>query len=76
MVRHLNHIKRKTDSSPVSEKEKVNRHNNLYSRTVDLVSDYAGDELFLIEGYSFPLYSFSDKGLDFWPGFQILRATP
>jgi ATP-dependent RNA helicase DDX60 len=75
MVILLNHIKRKTDSSPVSEKENVNRYNNLYSRTVDLVGDYAGDELFLIEGDSLLLRSFSDEKLDFWPGFQILHAT-
>nr|KMM70159.1 DEAD/DEAH box helicase [Coccidioides posadasii RMSCC 3488] len=48
---------------------------NLWSRTVDLVGDYAGDELFIIEGDSLLLHVFSDKQLDFNPGFQLLHAT-
>ncbi|KAJ5987676.1 hypothetical protein N7522_011924 [Penicillium canescens] len=50
-------------------------YNTLYSRTVDLVGDYAGDELFIIDGDSLLLQSFSDRKLDFSPGFQDLHAT-
>ncbi|KAJ6117110.1 hypothetical protein N7512_006835 [Penicillium capsulatum] len=47
----------------------------LYSRVVDLVGDFAGDELFIIEGDSLLRECFSNKKLDFSPGFQILHAT-
>jgi hypothetical protein len=47
----------------------------LRSRTVDLVGDYAGDELFIIEGDSILLNAFLDDKLDFSPGFQQLHAT-
>ncbi|KAL3478688.1 hypothetical protein BJX99DRAFT_269117 [Aspergillus californicus] len=47
----------------------------LASRTLDLVGDYAGDELFLIEGDSILLQCFSDDSLDFSYGFQLLHAT-
>jgi ATP-dependent RNA helicase DDX60 len=42
---------------------------------VDLIGDYAGDELFIIEGDSLLLHSFSDEKLDFSPGLQLLHAT-
>jgi len=42
---------------------------------VDLIGDYAGDELFVIEGDSLLLHSFSDEKLDFSPGFQLLHAA-
>lgn len=51
------------------------RYNGLYARTVDLVGDYAGDELFLVDGDSLLLHVFSDEKLDFFPGFQLLHAT-
>jgi hypothetical protein len=35
------------------------------ARRVDIVGDYAGKELFLIEGDSVLLHSFSDPKLDF-----------
>ncbi|KAB8067411.1 hypothetical protein BDV29DRAFT_163399 [Aspergillus leporis] len=35
-------------------------YKTLYSRTLDLVGDYAGDELFILEGDSLLLYCFSD----------------
>ncbi|KAL4987838.1 hypothetical protein BDW68DRAFT_177452 [Aspergillus falconensis] len=47
----------------------------LPSRTLDLVGDYAGDELFLIEGDSLLLQCFSDDALDFSNGFQLLHAA-
>lgn len=51
-------------------------YGSLYSRTVDLVGDYAGAELFLVEGDSLLLEAFSDPHLDFKDGsFQLLHAT-
>ncbi|RJE24608.1 DEAD DEAH box helicase [Aspergillus sclerotialis] len=50
-------------------------YNSLYSRTVDLVGDYAGDERFILDGDSLLLHVFSDEKLDFYPGFQLLHAT-
>ncbi|RDW76742.1 putative DEAD/DEAH box helicase [Aspergillus mulundensis] len=48
---------------------------SLSSRTLDLVGDYAGDELFLVEGDSLLLQCFSDHDLDFTNGLQLLHAT-
>lgn len=53
----------------------MNRYNGLYSRTLDLVGDYAGDELFILEGDSLLLHCFSDDQIDFTNGFQLLHAT-
>ncbi|KAI3082951.1 hypothetical protein CBS147353_2546 [Aspergillus niger] len=50
-------------------------YNGLYSRTVDLVGDYAGSELFIIEGDSLLLHCFADDQLEFANGFQLLHAT-
>ncbi|KAK3076664.1 hypothetical protein LTS18_012403, partial [Coniosporium uncinatum] len=47
----------------------------LLSRRVDLVGDYAGNELFMIEGDSLLLRCFSDPKLDFQDGFQMLHAA-
>ncbi|KAL2843924.1 DEAD/DEAH box helicase [Aspergillus pseudoustus] len=47
----------------------------LHSRTLDLIGDYAGDELFLIEGDSLLLQCFSDSALDFSNGLPILHVT-
>ena len=44
-------------------------------RTVDLVGDFAGDELFMIDGDALLLQCFSNEKLDFSPGFQVLHAT-
>ncbi|KAL4797903.1 DEAD/DEAH box helicase [Aspergillus venezuelensis] len=46
----------------------------LSSRTLDLVGDYAGDELFIIEGDSLLLQCFSEKSLDFNNGLQLQHA--
>ncbi|PGG98688.1 hypothetical protein GX51_06695 [Blastomyces parvus] len=48
---------------------------SLRSRNVDLVGDYAGDELFFIEGDSLLAHTFADEKLDLNPGFQLLHAT-
>ncbi|KAI7417662.1 P-loop containing nucleoside triphosphate hydrolase protein, partial [Hortaea werneckii] len=53
----------------------LNSYRRLLSRRVDLVGDYAGDELFLIEGDSMLLRCFSDDKLDFHPGLQLLHAV-
>lgn len=42
---------------------------------MDLVGDFIGSELFIIDGDSLLLKCFSDKTLDFYPGFQLLHAT-
>ncbi|KAL2829195.1 hypothetical protein BDW59DRAFT_178546 [Aspergillus cavernicola] len=47
----------------------------LPSRTLDLVGDYAGNELFLIEGDSLLLHCFSDDSLDLSHGLQLLHAA-
>ena len=38
---------------------------SLYSRTLDLVGDYAGNERFLIEGDSLLRHCFEDSKIDF-----------
>ncbi|EMC93796.1 hypothetical protein BAUCODRAFT_124551 [Baudoinia panamericana UAMH 10762] len=53
----------------------LNAYRKLLSRRVDLVGDYAGDELFIIEGDSMLLRCFSDPKLDFDTGFQMLHAA-
>ena len=50
-------------------------YSKLYSRRVDIVGDYAGSELFLVEGDGLLLHCFDDAQLDFDPGFQLLHAT-
>jgi ATP-dependent RNA helicase DDX60 len=50
-------------------------YSHLHSRRVDIVGDYAGNELFLIEGDSILLECFGNKQLDFDPGFQLLHAV-
>ncbi|CZS88239.1 related to SKI2-antiviral protein and putative helicase [Rhynchosporium graminicola] len=50
-----------------------------YDRTrpmwIDLVGDYAGKELFLVEGDSLLRECFEDERIDFAGGFQILHAV-
>ncbi|OCL04189.1 P-loop containing nucleoside triphosphate hydrolase protein [Glonium stellatum] len=50
-------------------------YENLNSRRVDIVGDYAGNELFLIEGDSVLLNCFCDAKIDFDDGFQLLHAV-
>jgi hypothetical protein len=47
----------------------------LYSRRVDLVGDFAGSERFLVHGESLLLECFSDRNIDFDPGYQLLHAS-
>jgi hypothetical protein len=47
----------------------------LYSRRVDLVGDFAGNERFLVHGESLLLECFSDQNIDFDPGYQLLHAS-
>ncbi|KAE8548143.1 hypothetical protein EYB25_009937 [Talaromyces marneffei] len=53
----------------------LNWYKRLWSRTVDLVGDFLGSELFIIDGDSLLLECFSNEKLDFYPGFQLLHAT-
>ncbi|KAI4289903.1 MAG: hypothetical protein L6R35_000819 [Caloplaca aegaea] len=50
-------------------------YGKLPSRRVDLVGDYAGQELFLVEGDGLLLRCFDDPDLDFHEGFQLLHAV-
>ena len=50
-------------------------YRRLAPRRVDLVGDYAGNELFIIEGDSLLRRCFADPKLDFEPGFQLLHAA-
>lgn len=58
-----------TDRFPLSRHRETadfaSRYRRLLSRRIDLVGDYAGNELFLIEGDSLLLHCFSDVELDF-----------
>jgi hypothetical protein len=69
-----------SDTSSSSEMEVARSpvlefYSKLYSRRVDIVGDYAGNELFLIEGDSLLLHCFDDAQIDFGPGFQLLHAA-
>ncbi|ODM18496.1 hypothetical protein SI65_06367 [Aspergillus cristatus] len=50
-------------------------YSSLDSRSLDLVSDYAGRELFCLEGDSLVLECLDDPALDFEDGFQLLHAV-
>lgn len=63
------------DNSGDHDAKILSQYRHLLSRRVDLVGDYAGDELFLIEGDSLLLRCFADDKLDFAEGFQLLHAT-
>ena len=64
------------DPEAASDEDKVlHSYKRLLSRRVDLVGDYAGNELFMIEGDSLLLRCFDDENLDFSPGFQLLHAA-
>ena len=63
------------DPEAETDEDKVLRsYKKLLSTRVDLVGDYAGTELFLIEGDSLLLRCFDDASLDFNPGLQLLHA--
>ena len=53
----------------------VEWYETVRSRVVDLVGDYAGKELFLLEGDSLLLECFGETRLDFHDGFQLLHAV-
>ena len=62
------------ESNPEISTDICTAYTQLSSRRVDLIGDYAGNELFLIEGDSLLLQCFSDSKLDFEDGFQMLHA--
>lgn len=53
----------------------LSAYRNLSSRRVDLIGDYAGNELFLIDGDSLLLHCFIDQCLDLQNGLQLLHAV-
>ncbi|KAL9102665.1 MAG: hypothetical protein Q9163_002219 [Psora crenata] len=53
----------------------LERYHKFSKRRVDLVGDYAGNELFLIEGDSLLLRCMSEAELDYDGGFQLLHAV-
>ncbi|KAI4223032.1 MAG: hypothetical protein LQ349_007511 [Xanthoria aureola] len=50
-------------------------YGSLPARRVDLVGDYAGQELFIVEGDGLLLRCFDDPKIDFTDGFQLLHAV-
>ncbi|KAL8773244.1 MAG: hypothetical protein Q9209_001922 [Squamulea sp. 1 TL-2023] len=50
-------------------------YGRLPARRVDLVGDYAGQELFIVEGDGLLLRCFDDPKIDFIDGFQLLHAA-
>lgn len=63
------------DDSSKSQNAVLEWYARIYSRRVDIVGDYAGNELFLVDGDSLLLHCFGDEHLDFEDGFQLLHAT-
>jgi len=62
--------------TPKEQKKQIlDLYHKLSSRRVDLVGDYAGGELFMVEGDSILLNAFSDPTLDFQQGFQLVHAV-
>jgi len=62
--------------TPKAQKKQIlDLYHKLSSRRVDLVGDYAGGELFMVEGDSVLLHAFSDPTLDFQQGFQLVHAV-
>ncbi|CAI6308174.1 unnamed protein product [Periconia digitata] len=50
-------------------------YSQTFSRRLDLIGDYVGNNYFLIDGNSLLLYCFADEHIDFNQGFQLLHAT-
>ncbi|KAJ5927797.1 hypothetical protein N7466_006753 [Penicillium verhagenii] len=59
----------------MDQKKLLNWYDQQSSRVVDLVGDFVGRELFIIDGDSLLLECFANQKLDFHPGFQLLHAT-
>ncbi|KAL9581113.1 MAG: hypothetical protein Q9212_004097 [Teloschistes hypoglaucus] len=55
--------------------ELMDWYSKLPTRRVDLVGDYAGQELFIVEGDGLLLRCFDDPKLDLVDGFQLLHAA-
>lgn len=49
------------------------RYRGLFTRVIDIVGDFAGDETIILDGDSVLLRIFSDPLLDFQQGFQLLH---
>ncbi|KAK6440119.1 hypothetical protein LTR95_003663 [Oleoguttula sp. CCFEE 5521] len=63
------------EDDEAKEKRVALTYKKLLSRRVDLIGDYAGSELFLLDGDSMLLRCFDDKNLDFSTGLQQLHAV-
>ncbi|EAW09285.1 putative DEAD/DEAH box helicase [Aspergillus clavatus NRRL 1] len=50
-------------------------YSGLSAQVLDLVADYAGQELFCLDGDSLVLQCLDDPALDFTSGFQLLQAV-
>jgi hypothetical protein len=50
-------------------------YSRVNSRRIDVIGDYCGHEVFLVEGDALLLHCFSDQHIDFDPGFQLLHAA-
>ncbi|KAL8773104.1 MAG: hypothetical protein Q9194_004403 [Teloschistes cf. exilis] len=57
------------------QSELMDWYGKLPTRRVDLVGDYAGQELFIVEGDGLLLRCFDDSKLDLVDGFQLLHAA-
>ncbi|KAI4203482.1 MAG: hypothetical protein LQ350_001820 [Teloschistes chrysophthalmus] len=57
------------------QSELMDWYGKLPARRVDLVGDYAGQELFIVEGDGLLLRCFDDPKLDLVDGFQLLHAA-
>ena len=67
--------KESDSASSTSQNALLEWYARIYSRRVDIVGDYAGNELFLVDGDSLLLHCFDDDHLDIQNGFQQLHAT-
>lgn len=50
-------------------------YSKAFSRRLDLIGDYVGNNFFLIDGNSLLLHCLSDEHIDFSQGLQLLHAT-
>ncbi|KAK5322279.1 hypothetical protein LTR70_003780 [Exophiala xenobiotica] len=66
---------RTRESEKDHDQKIADEYQQLTARRVDLVGDYAGNELFFIEGDSLLLQAFDDSMLDFSEGLQLLHAV-
>ncbi|PVH99267.1 P-loop containing nucleoside triphosphate hydrolase protein [Periconia macrospinosa] len=64
-----------TSSDAATPPAALTWYSKVFSRRLDLIGDYVGNNFFLIDGNSLLLHCFSDEHIDFSQGFQLLHAT-